>query len=927
MDLDRIKSIVVAINKKYDTLHSLSNDELRECYAKLHTEALDKVKKGVSDNEVMNSALVEVFALFKEVARRFAEYEKLKVCSIDLDVKLFNCCDFVEDCEINREDWTDYSHLYCLNYVSSWYVGKEKFKWNIIPYDEQLMGGVVLHEGKIIEMYTGEGKTFVSIAPVLLNALVGKNTHIMTSNAYLSQRDYEITRPIYSFFGLTVGCIEGTDKCSSVRKNAYGADVVFGTTSSFIFDYLFDMSGDVLEKRVQNKYDFVILDEADSVLIDNAATPHIISSLKDEPIGEGKIYNRYLPIVQELVALNDNDDFFIKNKIKHYASFTKEGKKWLKSKLQDELLYNDSNIFENRKTEILSDETLTIEQKKARIDTLKNQYLYSKTLENVLNKLLLALTVYEENVDYVVTEYRYNFGAAEPKEKKVVIIDPNTGRLKEKSRWEYGLHEAIEAKEGIEAKVEDKESAIISVKNYLKKYDKIAGMTGTAMACSDELDSVYGLSVQNIPTHRPVIRKDLSLRVFRTQKSLDEAVIDEAVKLQKKDRPVLVCTPTIKRCEMLVSNFKKRKIGVQVLNGKTQSLSVESSIIANAGKHGCITIATSVAGRGTDIKIDDEAIENGGLAVIGVEMANSIRIDQQLAGRSGRQGNPGSSQFFVSLEDDILEYLSGQEKSKLLKVMNDDDASNSELSSSLEVHELFGTAQRRCMEVNRRRREASNLRDDTIDIFRARMYSLKNRILRKPEESEDVFKELCLEDKSFLTDSKACLEHLKKVVLPILKNVIMNTYVTESYQRLPLSDGTKVFSIPFDLDSALATSGKSLCSEIEKSLLVSGINNLWMNYINEINKESLQTEDLVEIFDVSRKQMLNELKNKLARLFIPVNEIKNVEKNKKNDVNAPILKYTNIGQKVIAMTDLCPCGSGKRYWQCHGVQKLLNLKR
>lgn len=922
MDLDIIKNTVAEINAKFKTLSSLSNDELRESYTNLRKESLNKIKNGMPENDVMDSALIDVFALFKEVARRFAENEEIKVSQTDLDIKLFNKCDFIKECEYNPEDGMDYSFLDTLIYVSSWSVGNEKFKWNIIPYDEQLMGGIALHEGKIIEMYTGEGKTFVSIAPVLLNALVGKSIHLMTANAYLSQRDFEITRPIYSFFGLSVGCIEGNNYYSYMRKKTYEADVVFGTTSSFVFDYLFDMLSNDLEKRVQNRYDFAILDEADSMLIDEASTPHIVSStilsMIDKENKNSNIYNQYLPTVQELIRTDKENKYFIKNKIKHTAEYTREGETWLSEKLQDNLLFSTETL-EHQKSQIMSScKELTQEQMDAQIDILTNQYKYRKALENALRKLLVALTVYEENVDYIIKEneitiFDKNTGRIKKEVTKVVlIVDENTGRIKESHRWEYGLHEAIEAKEGIN--IDDafkNRKGVISIKNYLKRYTKIGGMTGTALSCSKELKNVYGLSVQKIPTHRPVIRKNLPLRVFQNQEILDNAVIDVATDLQKKGHPVLVCTQTIKRCEILAKKFESKAIKVQVLNGKT--LSEESKMIANAGMHGCITVATSVAGRGTDIKLDEESIRNGGLAVIGVGIADSIRIDQQLAGRSGRQGNPGSSQFFVSLEDDILEYLPDEEKGTLEKYQI---SSEQELTSN-KICDIFHIAQRICMEEKQQGRENANLRDDAIDSFRGNIYSLKNRMLKDFNEADNVLKELG-HSNQFVEEYERYFRILTDTALPLLRKIKDRTYVTKKYERLPLSDGTKVYSIPFNLDLALTTKGKSICAEIEKNLLVKALDKFWIGYINEINNESLDPTDFAGIFKVNIKKMLDDIKGVLAKLAIPVNIVKEIETKKENKLNRPILNYVSKHRRIINITDLCPCGSGKQFWECHG---------
>ena len=911
MDFDRIKSLVKEINRKYETLSSLTNDELRKRYAQLRKDALEKEKSNISVNKIFASNLVEVFALFKEASRRFAENKEIKVEQTDLDVKLFDNCSFIKECQKNPNDSIDQSYLWSVNYVSSWVVGDEAFTWNIIPYDEQLMGGIALHEGKIIQMCTGEGKTFVSIAPVLLNALLGKSCHIMTANSYLSKRDYEITRPIYSFFGLTVSCIEGMEEHNNALREAYKADVVFGTTSHFIFDYLYDMMNNNIDKRVQGSHSFAILDEADSVLVDDAATPHIISSFgrkNNDVMQANELFSRYLPIVKELVKDNQNGQYYIVNKIKHTASYTASGKAWLKAKLSDSLLFTDDKSEEN-KTIAKFDLELSQEQKKSLEESVKLQLMYRKQIENVLDKLLLALTVYAEDVDYVVVERQ--------KKKKVVIIDSNTGRLKEKSRWEYGLHEAIEAKEELEVGSWGQQDAIISIKNYLKKYAKIAGMTGTAMACSKELRDVYSLSVLKIPTHRPILRKNLPLRVFRNRASLDEAVIDKAARLQKEGRPVLVCTATIKRSISLAKKFGEKGIKVQILNGKT--LQEEASLVARAGKCACITISTSVAGRGTDIKPEEEALKKGGLAVIGVELAHSNRIDQQMAGRSGRQGNPGSSQFFVSLDDDILAYLSEEDKKTLGKKVLAFGEDENEIASE-EVCRFFYLAQKNCVLEEVESRKMSNLRDDSIDSIRNSMYGMKDRILKSTSEADSVLKELFdKSDEFFWKEHKAHLKKVLEVAMPIIRNIQENTYLIDEYQRLPLSDGNQVYSVPFDLNSALESNGVSFYAAIEKYVLVDVINKWWIEYINKIDIEKLNPSDLQDIFLDIKKHMLVDIEDKLTKLYIPVNSLKKVkEVTCKQPITNPLTKYFSATHKKVGLLDLCPCGSGKFFYQCHG---------
>ena len=885
MEKDNILATVKAINEACDALSELSNDELRNRFQDIRNSVAEQ---GVT----LDSVLVDVFAIVKETMKRFAKNRYLSVEASPTEKSCENRQDFVNICNNGKAI-----------YGNHWSVLGEKFTWNMIPYDEQLQGGIEIHNGRIIQMATGEGKTLVVIAPAVLNAISGKGVHIMTVNEYLSKRDFEITRPIYSFLGLSVGCIEGKAHCSLQRKEAYACDITLGTTSGFVFDYLYDHTTLDVSKCVQDKFGFSIVDEADSVMIDEAETPHILSGgihytqNKDE-----SPYEKFLPNVKKLVEQGGMGLYSI-DKLRKKTTLTEKGKTWLANDCGDPTIFDDG-FYDNKIKRIEKDAVLTKAQKEGFVLAEKNSRLEQLKLQNVLCQLLTALTVYERDVDYIVSD------------KRIIIVDQNTGRLKPTHVWEFGLHEAVMAKENISpiAGIVNI-SGTITVKNYLQLYEKLSGMTGTAIAAIDEWRDVYGLNVAVIPTHKPVIRKDHSLRAFVTSDQALFAMSQEVARLHEMQRPVLVGVNSIRQSEKVQSYFESKGLKPQLLNAKT--LGQEASIIAHAGELGCITVATNVAGRGTDIKPNDEALNAGGLAVIGWGIAHSKRIDEQLIGRSGRQGNPGSSQFFVSCEDEIIGFLSPNDKKSLEDLKQQNATESGEMTDERTV-KLFLLAQHNKEEEDKNARAEATKRDDVINPFRKLLYDLRMQLLRKDNQAiESGYK---LFDLWKNVDFKSEYESHKKTIaekaLPIVESALNSIWSLEALAPIPLMTDGKTSSIRCDFREAVATRGASIIIELERQALLTVIDKLWVDFINEINSYLIPQSEYESIYQKMFASARENLRHTLLTVTIPVNDAERDKRTVPNSRNR--FHFPDVACDTVCLEELCPCGSGKPYWQCHG---------
>ena len=759
-DMKAIQPYVDKVKEIYPTFAALSNDELRAKTKEIQTKVqhsaddlkekiadlkakiektpieerevifnqIDKLEKEVLDRmeEALNEVQPIAFAIVKDTARRFTENEELVVTANDFDRELAATRDFVR---IEGDKAI---------YQNHWIAGGNDMKWDMVHYDVQLIGGTVLHQGKIAEMATGEGKTLVSTLPVFLNALTGNGVHVVTVNDYLAKRDSEWNGPIYMFHGLSVDCIDKHQPNSEARRQAYMADITFGTNNEFGFDYLRDNMAMVPEDLVQRRHNYAIVDEVDSVLIDDARTPLIISG--PVPKGDVQLFEEYQPLVERLVdvqrklatqylaeaktliasgdkekqeegflslfrshkALPKNNPlikflsetgikagmlkteaiymennnrrmpeatdplYFVVDEKLHSVDLTDKGNKWLADQVHDDQLF----VLPDVTTELSaleSDTSLTDEERVMRKDELLTDYAIKSERVHTILALLKAYTMFRINEEYVVMD------------GQVKIVDEQTGRIMEGRRWSDGLHQAVEAKEHVKVEAATQTFATITLQNYFRMYHKLAGMTGTAITEAGEFWNIYKLDVVEIPTNRPVQRIDMNDRVYKTKREKYAAVIAEVEKMRLSGRPVLVGTTSVDVSELLSRMLQMRHIPHQVLNAKLHQK--EADIVALAGqstkgrvtftdaegnKHeeermlGAVTIATNMAGRGTDIKLTDEVKAAGGLAIIGTERHESRRVDRQLRGRAGRQGDPGSSVFFVSLEDNLMRLFASE---------------------------------------------------------------------------------------------------------------------------------------------------------------------------------------------------------------------------------------------------------------------------
>lgn len=757
------------------------------------------------------------------------------------------------------------------------------YVWQMVHYDEQLLGGILLHYGYATEMATGEGKTLVATLPVFLNALTHEGVHIMTVNDYLSKRDFETTRPIYMFYGLTADCIEKYEAHDKCRKATYKSDIAFGTNSSFTFDYLFDHLAVQPEECVQQSHNYAIIDELDSILIDDADTPHIVGG--GNYYNNGKIFKENYPLIKELIEYKEAELYKI-DKLKKSVFFTQEGKDWLSLKK------GMPNLFSVKRTyEIANFNELPQDEQ----NEVKNK-LY---LQSVFQQLLLALTVYERDVDYIVEE------------GKVKIIDTHTGRVKESCRWEHGLHTAMEVKEQVEIQYDFDGMAVISLKNYFKLYKKIAGMSGTIMPVKDELLEIYNLPCASLPTHKPLIRKDLPLRIFKTAQQKDDAIIKTIIDNKLAGRPSLVGSISVKRSEQLCNKLDEVGIAYNKLDAKT--LKDEACTIAKAGIGNTITVSTSVAGRGTDIKPSPEAIAAGGLMVIGTDLFESVRVDRQLKGRSGRQGDPGSSVFFASLEDQILQNLCPDDLKALERLS--DTYSMDEISTD-EVRMYFNKAQSNRETYFKSCRKETARKDDIVDPHRKKMYKQRNAVLFNAKEANIIVDNMI---KHLGENSCEIEEHLISLYLKTKELVRRSTEnnLNRTEVLVPFSEAMHTFAIRLEVGASIA-SYEYFCKEFKRQIILQIYDKEWKKFVLHIMSDLDKKE--IGLLDAKYRQMMDDINyvilSRLKSATIPFEIRNNLLGNSKE---IKVKKPRNVNLAVtIALDDPCPCGSGKKYCECHG---------
>ena len=1116
-DLREIQPIVDKINAIYPTLANLSNDELREKITNIRAalkqstaekraeidslkkeiealeydkreplwDKIDNIEKEILDilEKELDKNLPEVFACVRETARRFKENEFIEVTATDFDREL----------AAKGKDFIRIEGDKAI-YQNHWMAGGNEVTWDMVHYDVQLIGGIALHHGKIAEMATGEGKTLVATLPVFLNALTGNGVHMVTVNDYLSKRDSEWMGPLYMFHGLSVDCIDKHQPSTQARRDAYNADITFGTNNEFGFDYLRDNMATSPDDLVQRAHNFAIVDEVDSVLIDDARTPLIISG--PVPKGDDQMFLQFKPNVEkvvnaqkklvttilaqakDLIASDDKE----KRKegalllFRSYKGLPKYGPliKYLSQEgikplmLETEAYYMQDNNREmptvtdplyfvidekNRSIELtdkgidvltgssddpeffvlpdiasqlsaLENEQLSAEEKQEKKDALMQNYAVKAERVHTVNQLLKAYTLFDRDVEYVIDD------------NKIKIVDEQTGRIMEGRRYSDGLHQAIEAKEGVKVEAATQTFATITLQNYFRMYHKLSGMTGTAETEAGEFWDIYKLDVVNIPTNRKVQRVDMNDRVYKTKKEKYNAVIEEVEKMVKAGRPVLVGTTSVDISELLSRMLTMRHIPHNVLNAKLHQK--EAEIVAHAGQKGVVTIATNMAGRGTDIKLTQEVKDAGGLAIIGTERHESRRVDRQLRGRAGRQGDPGSSLFFVSFEDTVMRLFATD---RVVKMLDHLGLKEGEPIEHGMVTKSIENAQKRVEENNFGIRKRLLEYDDVMNAQRKVIYSRRHHALMGErigidimnmiydtvenivnsyggqadyeELKMDILKTLAIElpfneeeykklsaEKQTQAIFDAAVETFKRksekmaeVAMPIIKDIVENRG-GKGLIRVPVADGKRVYGITVDLEESYNSNCTNIAKAWQKAILLMSIDEAWKEHLRELDQlrqsvqnASYEQKDPLLIYKIESfnlfKTMLNTMNAKavsiLMRGIIPVQVVPaapqqpqqapqqapQAPQHQANNVSitppmpSPIpvqpamperkqdySKYTAHKEEYpgqdaqrqaarspqgqrhvvepikadpkVGRNDPCPCGSGKKYKNCHG---------
>lgn len=1071
-DLKQIRPVLNKVLEAYGPIDKLSNDELRakteelkarlrECEApfekriaeikakldedipvhekeNLATESDKLVKDEDAEIEkVLEEILPEAFAIMKSTARRFKENATIEVTANDFDRALSINHDFVH---IEGDKAV---------YQNHWIAGGNEVTWDMVHYDVQLIGGIVLHQGKIAEMATGEGKTLVATLPVFLNALAGKGVHVVTVNDYLSKRDSEWMGPLYMFHGLSVDCIDKHEPNSDARKRAYNCDITFGTNNEFGFDYLRDNMAVNMTDLVQRKHHYAIVDEVDSVLIDDARTPLIISgpvakAQDDEQYMEFRPYveslyqkqrtlvtqvlndakkaiaagkedeggmlllraykglPKYQPLIKflseqgmkqlmqkaENYYMQDNERemhivtdelYFVISEQQHSVDMTDKGHDLLANAVSNPDFFVLPDVG-SQIAEIQKNTELSAEEKQEKKDALMEDYSLKSERVHTVIQLLKAYAMFQKDVDYIVID------------NKVKIVDEQTGRIMEGRRWSDGLHQAVEAKENVKVEAATQTFATVTLQNYFRMYHKLAGMTGTAETEAGEFWSIYKLDVVVIPTNRPVIRDDQDDLIYKTKKAKYTAVINKVEELIKEGRPVLVGTTDVETSELLSRMLRMRGIKHNVLNAKEHAR--EAEIVAQAGMSSTVTIATNMAGRGTDIKLSPEVKKAGGLAIIGTERHDSRRVDRQLRGRAGRQGDPGSSAFYVSLEDKLMRLFGSERIAGVVDKlgMADDEALVSGmLSKSIEnaqkkVEENNFGIRKRLLEyddvmnyqreaVYARRRNALSGERIEIDVRNMMIDSasiIADRAEGMPYQDfeEYVMAQLSIDlgfDESFYANAKGdkltdalCkqmqtvyerrMNTLAEKVYPFIKMIFEKQGNMYKNIAIPISDGRKMLTLSVDLEKAYNTQGKEIAKALSRSIILYQIDEHWKQHLRDMDdlRQSVQNaayeqkDPLVvyklesyNLFATMLEELNKDVLSFLLRAFVPLREDSEARpaqaprsqdmsnmRTQRNDLttNGEQKARTPIHvDKKIGRNDPCPCGSGKKYKNCHGA--------
>jgi preprotein translocase subunit SecA len=1083
-DVKELMPIIESIKNEYTRIKELSNDDLREESRRIRNiiqerikpeedeiaklklevdeveiqdseriyEQIDKLEEAIDIKieEVLNEVLPVVYAIVKDTARRFFENEKLVVKATDYD----------RDLAASRSSITIEGEKAIWN--NHWIAGGTEITWNMVHYDVQLIGGVVLHNGKISEMATGEGKTLVATLPVFLNAMAGRGVHVVTVNDYLSKRDAEWMGPIYEFHGLTIDCIDKYQPNSEARRKAYNCDITYGTNNEFGFDYLRDNMAINPEDLVQRKHHYAIVDEVDSVLIDDARTPLIISG--PVPKGEDQQFEDLKPYVEKIVRAQRDfvnvvftDAKRILSKENATSDELKEGGllllrahkglpknksiiKFLSEEGMKALMQKTENFYmqeNNKNMHIVTDplyfiieeqhnsveltdngidlisggledsdffvlpdmgaeiaeienSSLSPEEKLNKKDLLLQNYAVKSERVHTVNQLLKAYTMFEKDVEYVVIE------------NKVKIVDEQTGRIMEGRRYSDGLHQAIEAKEKVKVEAATQTFATITLQNYFRMYHKLAGMTGTAETEAGELWDIYKLEVVVIPTNENVIRIDMEDLVYKTKREKYNAVINYILELNKLGRPVLVGTTSVEISELLSRMLNMRGIKHNVLNAKLHAR--EADIVAEAGRRGAVTIATNMAGRGTDIKLTPEVVEAGGLAIIGTERHESRRVDRQLRGRSGRQGDPGTSQFYVSLEDDLMRLFGTGRISGImdkLGLKEGEVIQHSMISKSIEraqkkVEENNFGIRKRLLEyddvmnsqrevVYKKRRHALfgerlevdvlNMMYDSVEtlviqyadsgIFEDFNLELMRMLSIESPVTEEEFSKLKSDEiidriyQVMISSYNRKVEYITKQAYPVIKDVYEKRANQFINIVVPITDGRKTHQIICNLERAYQNKGKELVKSYQKQIVLRTFDEAWKEQLREMDdlKQSVQNatyeqKDPLLIYKFESYNLFKQMVEKvnkdivstLMKGHIPLSnpdEVKEAAAQKRTDMSRYRAQKSDMPsanpmdgantqtqeksrpepvrvEKHVGRNDPCPCGSGKKYKQCHG---------